>query len=141
MAQDNQVFVQMPPLNVSEATMLKTGIIRYLNSYPDSVQSSIYDNLKQISQFIEAQSDSSTAEMRFQNIPMKVINYVEQQYYGGSIIEWSEAKDSEIFRVKANKAMIESMLKEVEQVEEKMKCKKSFRCKYFSLMGVPCSDN
>ncbi|MES2517504.1 MAG: hypothetical protein V4585_05330 [Bacteroidota bacterium] len=138
MTYGQQVFVDMPPLNQSEAKMLKSGILTYIQTYPDSTKSTIFDNLKEISQFIEI--PDSTIMMSFHNIPVKVINFIEQQYYGGDIKKWNAKNDSESMMIQSDKQMYAYSIKRIVDAEEKLKNKKTFRCKYFNLLGYPCQN-
>jgi len=147
----SQVFTNMPPLNRAEAKILESGILAFRAAHPDSVTYAIYSNLYQIAYFIEhpdtlsAVPDSLQTQV-FSNIPVKVIDFIERQQYNGNVLTWSSTTTNGY----SNDQSVNSMLraaddmrrskKEFDKYSELVKNKRNFRCKYLTLLQIPCTN-
>lgn len=146
-----QVFTAMPPLNRAEAKLLEAGILAYRSANPDSVNYAIYSNLYQIGYFIEhpdtlSNVPDSLQTQVFSNIPMKVVDYIEKQQYNGDILKWKESSangysnDMAVMQLIRARQDLERAQKEIEKYSELVKNKRNFRCKYLTMLEIPCTN-
>lgn len=134
----SQVFINMPPLSKGEARLLERGMLEYIQSNPDSVQASVYSKLEAIRLFLESPSSEPIA---FTNIPVKIIDYIEQRQYGGSIEKWRYAKSNDKQFVDMEQRMVNERIQAISKANQELANKVSFQLKYFELVGLPAPSN
>ena len=134
----SQTFVNMPPLNKGEARMLERGMLEYIQANPDFVQSSVYSKLEAIRIFLESTSNTPIA---FTNIPVKIIDYIEQRQYGGSIEKWRYAKSNDKQFIDMEQNMVNQRVQSIAKANQELMNKISFQLKYFDLVGLPAPSN
>ena len=126
-----QAFTNMPPLNRDQAKILEKGILGYIQSYPDSVDASIYLKLKSVREFISS-SSSDTVKI-FTDIPMKIVNQIERTEYGGDVVKWRVENDFDY-------RMTNDEERRIAEKRKMMRIRKEFQCKYFLKVGLPCPN-
>jgi predicted metal-dependent TIM-barrel fold hydrolase len=135
--QQTPVFVQMPDISKTQAKMLIDGIINYYQQKPDSTSAVVFNRVAEIKAFID---NPNLVTMSFNNIPMKVIDHVEIMKFGGSILNWSAAKDNDSNMIEMQERMLAMQQKQLDEAKLRIQEKKSFQCKYFQLIGLPCPN-
>ena len=128
-----------PPLNRSEARILKAGILSFVTQYPDSTNSSIFLNLEKIAKFTQDTNQSISVQV-FSGLPMEVISHVEKTYYAGSIAKWNAKSDYSTTSIETQRMMIKSSEQNLEKLLSDLSDKISFQCKYFLMVGMPCPE-
>lgn len=136
-AQQYPVFVDMPDLTKSQSKMLIDGMINYYQAKPDSMSASTFNRVAEVKAFID---NPNLQTMSFKDIAMKVVDFIEQKEFGGSILDWTPEKDSDSRMLVSDQMMIDMMLKRVNDSKQKLKDKKEFKCKYLQLIGMPCPN-
>ena len=148
---NSQNFTNMPPLNRAEAKLLESGILAYRTANPDSVDYAIYSNLYQIGYFIEHRDTHSSIPdslqtQVFSNIPLKVVDYIEKQHYSGDILHWKSTSkngystDNAINQLINSQRELERAQKDVQRLSELIRNKENFRCKYLTMLEIPCTN-
>jgi hypothetical protein len=131
----SQEFTNMPPLNRDQAKILEKGILQYLQSYPDSIDASIYLKLKSVREFVVSQSGliAGDSVKIFLDIPLKIVDQIERTEYMGNVLNWRRETDID-YRMIIND---ESRLIDRKKI---LRIRKEFQCKYFLKVGLPCPN-
>lgn len=138
-SQTSPLYADLPQCNRSEARMLRSGIISYIAQYPDSTQSTIFNNLKIIDDFIKLNPQDTLTSMSFLHIPMKVIDFIEKAYFDKDIYKWTPKTSSNYSIYKMSVEMLKRNQLEVDKYLEAERNKISFQCKWFTMVGLPCN--
>ncbi|PWK27158.1 hypothetical protein LV89_01973 [Arcicella aurantiaca] len=133
--EQHAVFLDMPDLTKSQATMLIDGIINYYQSKPDSTSAATFNRVAEIKAFVD---NPNLLTMSFRNLPKKVVDFIEQKEFRGSILEWTPEKDYSSSTFQSDQMMIDSMQKRLNTAKKVLLDKIQFQCKYFQLIGMPC---
>jgi acylphosphatase len=129
-----QAFTNMPPLNREQSKILEKGILGYVQSYPDSVDATIYLKLKSVREFISSVPINSADSVRtFLDIPVKIVNQIERTEYMGDIVKWVPEKQMELM-------MAITYEKQAADMRKTLRIRKEFQCKYFLKVGLPCPN-
>lgn len=138
-SQTTPQYYDLPQCNKSEARMLRSGIMSYITMYPDSTQSTIFNNLKIIDEFIKLNPQDTLATVSFTQIPVKVIDFIELTYYDKDIYKWTPKSDNRYLSYQSDLSMLKFQQERIEKYLEAEKNKKSFQCKWFTMVGLPCN--
>lgn len=133
--EQHPTFVNMPDLSKSQAKMLIDGIINYYQAKPDSTTASTFNRVADIKAFID---NPSLSTMSFNNIPMKVVDYIEIKEFRGSIMDWTPTKDYGSSMLKSQQDMIDMQQKRLNADKQILLDKINFQCKYFQIIGITC---
>lgn len=133
-------YVDLPECNRSEARMLRAGIIAYVSQYPDSTKSTIFDNLRLIDEFIKEDSKDTLELMSFKQLPMRVIDHIEQTYFNKNIYTWTPKVSSDNSMYQSNLLMLKTQQEQIDKYLRELKNKISFQCKWFKMLGLPCNE-
>lgn len=137
-------YVDLPECNKSEARMLRSGIITYIAQFPDSTKSTIFENLRIIDEFIKEkhgdEAKDSTVVISFKQIPMRVINFIENTYFDKDIYKWTPKIDRNTSMYEMNVRAMKSQQEQMDKYWEEIKNKISFQCKWFTMVGLPCNE-
>lgn len=130
-----EIFINMPNLDKTQGRLLLEEMLKYREQKKDSVNTAFYTILGQIQSFID---NPNIASQTFQNVPLKIVDFIEKDIFQGSIMNWDLNNDNDKRQLQIFQNQSVYVNKSITDLQSRIAAKILFRCGYYAIIGLDC---